>query len=144
MPSIPENIKTNVLDRLQSPTPVVAKVASIRRSHLVNVSREMAPAVYLIEGMDEPDTGKASNCPRRKLSMLVTLLVRSDDASTPDPYVLDILARLKPENGTAYDGSAVIALGRIASDQEIADKDVNKVDIDISFIYSTTGEWSLV
>lgn len=141
--SIPESIKVELLSRLQTPTPVVSKVASIRRSHLVGVSREMAPSVYVIDGIDDPDTGKASQCPRRKLSMLVTLIVRSDDAAATDAYMLEILSRLDPSKGSGYGTGVTLVLGRIASDQEIADKDVQKLDIDLSFQYSASGEWSI-
>lgn len=145
--STAESILAAVLARLKEPTPVVPRAASIRRSHLVDLERDQAPYVYVLEGEDtspERRGDRSSSCPRRRLTMTVRIGVRSDSGTTAvDPYFLDVLARLDPEVGGGYGSGVTCALGAIRTNQEVADKDVVEKDIGLEFLYGTTGEFKL-
>lgn len=142
--SIAERLRAEVLSRLKVPTAVVPKAASIRRSHLVETDRTTAPAVYVIEGPDEPIAqGKSSNCPRRRLSLTVRLILRNDaGTSAADQYVIEIARRLDPFS-SGYGEGVTAALGTIAPAQEVADADVVEVNIDLTLDYQLRGEFAL-
>lgn len=142
--TIAERLRADVLSRMKTPTLLDVKSTSVRRSHLTEVDRQAAPAIYVIEGADEPvQDGKSSRCPRRRLSLTVRLILR-DDAGTSkaDPYLIEILRRLDDETRT-YGEGVTAELGRIAPDQDVADKDVVDIGIDLTLTYSTTGTFKL-
>ena len=145
--SIAERIRAAVLTRLKEPTPVVPKAASIRRSHLVDLPRDDAPYVYVIDGDEanpERRGDRSSSCPRRRLEMTVRIGVRSDAGTTAaDPLFLAVLARLDPEVGAGYGPDVICALGTIRTTQDVADRDSVEIDIGLEFLYGTRGEFKL-
>jgi len=138
--SIAERIRAAVLTRLKTPSAIVR---NIRRSHLIDIERDAAPAIYVFEGNDLPVEG-AKNCTRRRMGMMVRIAVRSDSGTTAcDPYLLAVLARLDPAAAGGYGAGVMCSLGAIAPNQEVADKDVCELDIDLVFMYDAANEWQL-
>jgi len=142
MPTIAHDLMQEVVTRLVRTPSVIADASNVRRDHRTHVMREQAPAIHVVDGDDAP-TGKFQRgCVERSKSFTVALFVRDDQGFTAaDPIVLTILARL---NGLAlaYSRKARIALGKIRFDNEIADGDALRVEIELTFVYNAP-EWSL-
>lgn len=143
MSTIAEQIRAAVLARLKQPTSVVPKASSIRRSHLIDLEREAAPYVYVIDGVDAPEDRRgqrSSSCPLRRLTAMVRIGVRSDaGAMAADDLLSSVLARLDPQVGAGYGVGIICTLGQVRASQEVADKDVQEIEIELEFVYPTQG-----
>ena len=136
-----ETILGVALAALQSPTPVADQV---RRAHKTPIPREldgvdMGVAVRLIDGTDAPVAG--SNCGDRECSFTTSIFVRGDDGvALADPYRIAIFARFE---AAAWPDNVSVASGRISVDEDLADEDASRVDIEWSAKYSARGLWDL-
>lgn len=114
---------------------------NVRRTHRVHVTREEAPAIYWIDGKDEP-TGKLSECSRtRRKHFTVSVFGRDDDGVTPfDSLVEAVNDRLM---ATPFDSGITCHQGAIEPDTEIADTDASRIDMAYWFEYEAAPGWSL-
>ena len=144
MSSIAETLMQAVLARLQGSPPVIAN-ANIRRQHRTVVTRAEAPAVHLIDGTDTPTPAKNDCRTDRSKAFTVSIFVRDDAGyEAADPIMVEINARLDPgaADYTAYGAGIALRQGRITVEQEIADGDALRVDMEFTFEYRTAG-WTL-
>ncbi len=137
--TIAETLMQAVLARLES-SPALCD--NVRRAHRVAVARDEAPAIYLIDGDDVIRGSPDSDCRRDRVKRFtVAVFVRDDDgASAADTLVDAVNDRLDPV--TAYASGATLLQGAIKPDEEIADEDAIRVDMEFEFRYQAPG-WSL-
>lgn len=144
MPTALLQIPTLIETQLKaSPTIGVAE-ASIRRTKRRAVTKDNAPAVHIraTEVQRAAGAGKG-DCARRTLRVIVTLIVRDDAVDSFDPILAAILARLAPgASGTTYPTGVTVALPRATVDEEMADEDVTRIDLEYEFGIGT-GEHGL-
>lgn len=139
MPSIAEDVMRAVLARLEG----IPSNGNLRRAHRTTIVRDKAPAIRLVDGVDTPQPAKNTCRTDRTKAFTVTLFGR-DDAGVAmlDDTIVAVNARLNPMQGTPYPGGAVLRQLRITPDEEIADGDAIRVDMDFEFDYETPG-WAL-
>lgn len=127
-----------VLAKLQTPPlTIVPVVANIRRKHRTAKTRSDSPGWDLIDGNDGPRTESM-----RAGSFTIAIILRTDDGpEKADVHKIDIMRRLNPEL-FAHPNGVTIKPGSITSDNEIADSDVVKIDMEFSFTYPACG-WTL-
>lgn len=114
---------------------------SIRRTKRRPVTREQSPAVHIRPTELATDSGAKGkgDCTRRVLRAVVTLIVRDDDDDTFDALLAAIVARLAPgASGTTYPAGVQVALPRATVDEEMADEDVTRIDLEYEFALSTS------
>lgn len=140
MSSIAEGIMVAVLARLTDPSPTLA--ARVRRSHRTPVTREDGSTVDLIEGDDIPERSN-SECDReRTKSFRLSICVRDDAGATAaDDLVVAVNARLDP-SAIWLPLGVVLQQGPITVDEEIADEDAVRIDMNFTASYTAPG-WSL-
>jgi hypothetical protein len=138
--SVAEALAAAVLVRMQTPTPIVAGVDRVRRSHLTTVPRDKTPAVHVVEG-DEVRKGRRNDCEDEwELPITLRIFGRSDEGFTAtDDLKVAAVRRLDPASPdySAYGSGVSIELPRIVKQQEIADADSIAVDIECIFRFST-------
>jgi hypothetical protein len=129
-----------IVGRLTAAPSIGVEADSIRRSHRIPTTREAAPAVnVIVQGIGE---GKGKGCVTRALRVLIAVVVRSDDAlDAADPIVEAVVARMAREYG-AWPRGVSPRLVRVDVDEESADTDVMRVDVEYAFDF-TAGEESL-
>src|SRR6185369_4026521 len=89
-----ELVMVAVLAGLKTPTPVIARVGNIRRAHRTAVPREAGDAVHLVDGNDEPVSGK--HCGQRTGAFTLSLFKRDDAGlSTMDSMKIAVIARVQ-------------------------------------------------
>lgn len=140
MVSIAETLMREVLARLKA-APVIANVDNIRRDHRTVVPRDKAPAVHLIDGAETPQPGKNDCYVSEDLVFTVSIFVRDDSGyAAADPLKIAVMAALNP--ATAYPATALgtpdLVRGRIVSEDEIADTDALRVDMEFTFKFRTS------
>jgi hypothetical protein len=142
-----ETLMQNVLARLlaTTPAPLLTNLSMIRRFHRTAVTRELAPAVQLIDGAESKTNNPMNNkgCDtERELTFKVLLFLREEDGITAaDPLKIEVYRRLDQAT-TPYPNGARIYSGRIVSDSELGDNDAARVEMEFSFKYVTKG-WGL-
>lgn len=145
MSTIAEDLMIAVLARLTGPTPVVAGSNRVRRHHRTIVPRDAAPAVHLVDGIDEPRKGSNDCRTDREFAFTVRLFVRDDEGfPAADPVKALVMTRLDPEapEYSPYPHKARIVCGRITPDAEIADQDSLAIDMEFTFHYCA-ARWTL-
>lgn len=144
MSSIGESIMLNALARLQgSPSLMLgAQNVAVKRSHRTPVARDDAPMVHLIDGPDRPTGNIESDCDReREKRFTVSVFIRDDGgAGVADPLVVEINNRMS--NATPWGDGIRVTQGPIVPDEEIADGDAIRVDMEFAAKYDAPG-WSL-
>jgi hypothetical protein len=141
--TIAEVNMSGILARLQAGPPIVPIAASVRRSHRTTVTREMAPAVHVVDGADNPVRAKNDCHTDRNKAFTVSIFVRDDEGyAAADPIMLDVNARLESTQAAPYPAGVTIKQGRITFEQEIADGDALRVDMEYE-LYYCTGGWAL-
>jgi len=144
MPSALLTLSDVVVDRLRASPNIGVAVDMIRSSHRIPVSREQAPAVHVkVDGISEPRSGRG--CVQRDLSMVVAIVVRDDEAlDAADPLLQAVIARLASDSvvAPAYPAGVRVKLGRAYVNEESADADAMRIDIEYAFTFSA-GEESL-
>lgn len=140
--SVAETLAGEVLTRLlEDPLSGVA-VANIRRAHRTPVTRDMAPAVHVIDGDAKPTADKSCAW-AWQFDLTVSVMVRDDAGYTgADPLVCEVVARINPELDPPYSHKARLELLTVRKDTEIADGDAVRVDIELRFKFGT-APWSL-
>ncbi len=133
--TIADDLLEEVLARLIA-LPVIAPVDSIRRDHRTTITRDAAPAVHLVDGTETP-TPMTNDCyVKTELAFMISIFVRDDAGyGAAKPIKIAVMAAVDPE--TAYPHSADLLRGRIISQQEIADADALRVDMEFSFKYQS-------
>jgi hypothetical protein len=122
--------------------PVIPDTTNIRRDHRTTISRDKAPAVHLIDGDDTPKAA-TNDCYRdRSFAFRISIFVRDDlGYKAAEPIKCRIMAAIDPT--TAYQHNIDLILGRITTDQQIADGDALRVDMEFVARYRTAGAWAL-
>lgn len=116
----------------------------VRRAHKTAIPRELggvdaAVAVHLVDGGDDPVSG--SKCGDRECSFMTSIFVRSDDGvAAADGYRSEIFARF---HTAVWPENVVVKPGRISMEEEVADEDAIRVDVEWSAFYRTGSIWSL-
>jgi hypothetical protein len=140
MPATSNLLAEAVLARLWE-ADVIENLDAIRRDHRTVVDRAGAPAVHVIDGDEDP--GKAAQGCRCDVtfSFTVSVFVRADAGfAAADPIVCAVMAALDP--AVSYGDGIELRRGRISRDQEIADADSLRTDMEFEFRY-TTDAWQL-
>lgn len=115
---------------LQSPSAVATRV---RRAHKTVVPPEIGDTVHLIDGDDAPVAN--TKCGDRVANFSTSLFWRSDGG----PVEIDTLKIAVNDRlcAAAWPENVVVTPGRITIDDEIADTDVTRVDMEWSAAYRT-------
>ena len=131
-----------VLARLIASPPLLVN-GNVRRSHRTPVTRAAAPALHLVDGADEPKPAN-NDCRTDRTKYFTVSLFGRDDGGVAvlDTTVVAINRRLDPLRGTPYPNGAVLRQRRITPNEETADGDALRIDMDFEFEYSTDG-WTL-
>lgn len=106
---------------------------SIQRTKRRPVTREEAPAIHIRATRIDRTTGSQGkgDCTRRTLSVLVQLIVRDDDDDSFDEILDAVVERLAPGTaGTSYPKNVHVVLQRASVDEEMADEDVTRIDLE--------------
>jgi len=140
--TIANDCMEEVVDRLRTFSPaMVDDTARIRRDHRTVVPRDDCPRIHVIDGDELPDKAAKSCYVPVEFPFIVAIFVRDDAGfAAADPLKIAVMAALDP--ATAYPHSAVLKRGRIVSNQEIADADSLRVDMEFVFKFQTL-EWAL-
>lgn len=151
MASKAEDLMLEVLSRLRE-LPVIPNVpiaananeGPIRRAHRTLVPRETAPAVHLIDGRELPGPSK-NDCDRDdEYAFTISIFVRSDAGySAIDPIKLRVMEALASGTpATAYPHSGRLSQDALSYDQEVADEDALRLDMQFTFKFKV-GAWGL-
>jgi hypothetical protein len=137
--SMSETLMLDVVDRLQTAA-VIADVGNIRRDHRTILTRDRAPAVHVIDGDETPLPSNTCFC-EVEFEFAVSIFVRADAGySAADPIAVAIMAALDP--AVSYGVNIDLLRGRIVREQEIADTDALRVDMEFKFRYQAP-EWEI-
>lgn len=140
MPTRAETLMQEALARLKA-EPVIQDTSNIRRDHRTVITRDNAPAVHLIDGEETPAVTTRDCDVDTELTFTLAIFVRDDAGyEAADPIKTLVMAALNPD--TAYTFSADLVRGRIRSEQEVADGDALRVDMEFTFKYKTP-RWGL-
>lgn len=130
-----------VLTRL-SGSPSLISNDNVKRSHLILVDTADCPAVYVVDGSHRVDVKNL--CAERAGSFIVRIFTSGDtDAAKAEAWAIahEVLVRLNPANGT-YPAGVVVSEGPMQFDQEVANEDLQLLEMQFGVRYSTDA-WSL-
>ena len=139
-----ESVMAAILGRLDAaPKNWGLNVQDVRRAHRTAVPRAGVPAVHLIGGADAPAREhRTALCQQREADFTVSLFVRSDAGeSAADALRVEAMRRLSPDTAP-YAAGVRVTPGAIATDEEIADADAIRVDMQFAFAYPAS-DWKL-
>lgn len=138
--TVADELLEAVLARLIA-LPVIDVADSIRRDHRTTITRDTAPAVHVIDGEEKPGPSTNACFVKAEFSFTIAIFVRDDAGyGAAKPIKVRIMQATDP--ATAYPHSAELVRGRIVSQQEIADGDALRVDMEFTFKYQTPT-WAL-
>lgn len=136
-----ESLMLEIVSRLQTAA-VITDLANIRRDHATVVTRDQCPRVHVRDGDETPDPTTRECFRKWKSKVTVSIFVRDDQGfAAVAPIKQAVLAALNPDT-TPYTGSAEPCLERISKEQEIADADALRVDLQFELRYQT-ALWAL-
>lgn len=144
MASIRETILAESFARLTATAYAGVSALNVRRTHLTAVDRDHAPAVRQIDGEDSKRSGapgsKGSCAQPREVAWKISIITRSDADGhlQADALMLEVMDRFV----APWPPGVVVKYGSISYDNEIADEDVSKLDIEFIGHYQTP-EWQL-
>jgi hypothetical protein len=137
--STSETLMLMVVDRLQTAA-VITETDNIRRDHRTILNRDRAPAVHVVDGNETPTPANACTC-KIEFDFTVSIFVRADAGyATADPIAVAVMEALDP--ATSYGPAIELVRGRIVREQEIADMDALRVDMQFKFRYQI-AEWEI-
>ncbi len=143
MATIQRQILDAIVARLKASPRLLSKPDRIRVSHRTPVTRDQAPAIYVVPIDDTPDTPK--DCTRRRLRLRVAVLARDDGGvDSIDELMIAVMARLRPAkmDPIPYPPGTVLRYGAIRFDEEDADEDVALAEMEFEASY-TAADWLL-
>lgn len=140
--TIADDLMDEVVARLRGYSGIGVDVEQIRRDHRTVLARDQCPAIHVIDGTEDPKNGKGCRCDV-SFAFRVAIFVRDDAGYAAAAAIkVPVMAALDPTVGSGYGHNARLNRGRITSDQEIADADSLRVDMEFQFRYET-AEWRL-
>ena len=140
MSSIYELTLSEALQRLLASPSLVPNPSRVRRDHRTALPKDDAEAVYVIDGIDKPISGKRCE---REATFRVAIIVRGDSPyERLDELKVEIVRRLSPSTASYESAVALDPPGPISVDSQIADADATRIDIEMRFCYAAP-EWTL-
>jgi hypothetical protein len=142
MTSIAEQFRAEVLARMQAAPNFGVDVGSIRRSHLTVLPREKCPAIYCRFKRQKPTDGKACDW-RWSMEFSVSVFSRDDSGATAaDAIIVEALKRLESTTLAPYANAVMVELIDIDVEDEIADEDAFRADINCVAKF-VTAQWQI-
>lgn len=139
--TIADDFMREILARMKA-LPVIAETGNVRRDHRTIIPRDKAPAVHLVDGDDTPQAA-TNDCYRdHEFAFTISVFVRDDEGyGAAEPIKCKVMAAIDP--AAEYQHNVTLEAGRIVTDQQIADGDALRVDMEFVARYRTVGVWAL-